>query len=134
VTVFQPHVDERFYQLVALPVAPAARFPSTRQVQLQRIGVPRLVATLICGAGFQECLELRANDLDLEPWEITVRRARSPRTCLESGSDIRTVRELLGHADISTMMMYTHVLNRGGLGVKSHIAQWYSRLCTAPSN
>ncbi|WP_279512450.1 tyrosine-type recombinase/integrase [Candidatus Thiosymbion oneisti] len=42
---------------------------------------------------------------------------------LDDGYDIRTVQELLGHKDVRTTMIYTHVMNKGPLGVKSPLTQ-----------
>ncbi|WP_071590774.1 tyrosine-type recombinase/integrase [Synechococcus sp. PCC 7336] len=38
---------------------------------------------------------------------------------LQNGYDIRTIQEILGHKDVKTTMIYTHVLNRGGRGIRS---------------
>jgi len=93
-------------------------FPATRTYQHPQTGETRrhhLHETVIQKAVRQAALAL---NLTKRVTCHTFRHSFATHL-LETGHDIRTIQELLGHRDVATTMIYTHVLNRGALGVRS---------------
>jgi len=82
-----------------------------RRHHLQEQSIQRAVSTAAKRAGISK------------PCSPHVLRHSFATHLLQSGYDIRTVQELLGHSDVKTTMIYTHVLNRGGRGVRSPLDQ-----------